>query len=506
MIKYTPWEYQEKITQFIIDNPKCAIFADMGLGKTVSCYDAVSKLYSSGKLGKVLIIAPVRVASHTWPEERKKWDFSGWLDLDAIEGIPKKRLECLKSEAHIHTVSRDNVVWLTNQYVMKDSRKLRKKNPWPYDMIIIDESTSFKNRTSQRFKKLRKLTCHTERVVLLSGTPTGNGLESLWAQIYLLDQGERLGRTFTEHEEKFFRRSYNGFSLEPLEDSEEKIFDLISDISLSMKSEDYLKLPPLIINDIELTFDKKLRAVYDKLEKEFVITLDEEDELKFIKVKLKTALKNTNKKTQPERYAKIEEKIEEYSEQIQIVAKTRAALSMKLRQLCGGAPYKDIEEGKARQWVDIHSLKLDALEEIIDSAQGVPILVAYQFESDKQRILKRFRNAKALGKTSDIDKWNAGKFPIFLVHERSVGHGMNMQHGGNRLVWFNITWSFECYEQLLKRLHRQGQTRPVFVDRILIKDTVDSDMCESLREDKGLLGRLMDRLKKNCSKRQRLAK
>lgn len=430
-MKYEPHSYQEYATQWILDKQKSGLLMDMGLGKTVCTLTAVQELlYNYFEISKALVIAPLRVAEDTWSSETEKWDHLKKLKISKVLGTEKERRTALISKADIYVINRENVVWLVKYYGIK----------WPFDMIIIDELSSFKSPKSQRFKALRKVIPLTKRIVGLTGTPAPNGLIDLWSEIYLLDQGERLGRTLTGYRERYFvpdKRNQNIiFSYKPKEETETVIYNKLSDICVSMKAEDYLKLPERINNVIQIQLPKEAEAKYRKLEKELLLPLQGSD----------------------------------------IVANTAAVLTNKLLQMANGAVYDENGEIK-----EIHDAKLKALDEIVEAANGKPVLIFYAYRHDKYRIEKYLNNVKELKTSEDIKAWNKGEIPIMLVHPASAGHGLNLQTGGNIIVWFGLTWSLELYQQANARLYRQGQKHNVIVHHIIAKGTMDEDVMKALK-------------------------
>ncbi|EPH98168.1 SNF2 domain protein [Enterococcus faecalis 13-SD-W-01] len=380
------------------------------------------------------MIAPLSVAKKTWTDEIEKWDQLKHLTFSKILGNEKKRLEALNKKADVYLINRENVEWLVNYY----------QRAWPFKTVIIDELSSFKSNGAKRFKALKKVRPKMERVIGLTGTPSPNTLLDLWPQIYLLDQGERLGKTITQYRNKYFvpaqKNGHIVHSWKLIPGAEEAIYEKISDICVSMKAKDYLKLPPRTDNIMKIELADSDKRKYKELEREYVLELSDSD----------------------------------------VVASNAATLSNKLLQLSNGAIYD--ENGEAKE---IHSKKLEALESIIEEAQGQPVLVFYQYKHDLERILKKFKEAKSLDVSAgDIEKWNDGKIPILLAHPQSAGHGLNLQKGGHIIVWFGLTWSLEYYQQANARLDRQGQTEPVIVHHLVTKDTIDEQVIESLQNKK----------------------
>lgn len=446
-------EYQKAAVQHIIDHDAAGLFLDMGLGKTVSTLTAVNQLMNVYlEVKKVLVIAPKRVAEDTWTTECEKWEHLHGLRVSRVLGTEKKRKAALKADADIYVINRENVVWLVAQL----------KGWWPFDMIVIDELSSFKSNTAARFKALRQVRPMTSRVVGLTGTPAPNGLIGLWPQMYLLDMGERLEKTITAYRAKYFRPGRtNGqvvFDYKPNTGSEEAIYKKISDICISMKAEDYLDLPDMIEIPVEVSMNERQMKQYEKFEEEQVLKLQEEGD---------------------------------------ISAVNAAALSNKLLQYANGAIY-DAE----RNIHELHEAKLDALEEIVEAANGSPVLVFYSFRHDVARILKRLKlyHPKEIGGQEDIQAWNEGKIPVMLAHPASAGHGLNLQKGGHIMVWFGLPWSLELYQQANARLHRQGQSQPVRNYIIMTKGTMDADVKKALSGKTDRQDALMEAVKARIEK------
>jgi len=420
---YNPHEYQTHCTQFILENTSAGLFLDMGLGKSVITLTAlVDLLHDRFEVSKVLVIAPLRVAGTTWLDEVRKWDHLQNLTISKVLGSVKERTMALYKKADIYTINRENVPWLVDFY----------KNDWPFDMVIIDELSSFKSPSAKRFKALKKVRHKIKRIVGLTGTPAPNGLLDIWSQIYLLDGGERLGRTFSGYRGRYFhpQKYINGgiptdYALN--DDAEDKIYDRLSDICISMKALEYLKMPEIIFNKIEVALSEKEMSLYRKLERDLLLPLEESD----------------------------------------VDAANAAVLSNKLLQMSGGAVYD--EYGDVQY---IHDRKLEALEDLIEAANGKSVLIYYGFRHERDRIKKRFE-AEEINTSSDIAKWNRGEMAIALCHPASAGHGLNLQSGGCTIIWFGVTWSLELYQQANARLWRQGQKQTVIINHILTKQTID---------------------------------
>lgn len=434
-MQYKPHRYQEFAKEHIIRHAVAALFLDMGLGKTVITLTAIKELmYERFEIQKVLVIAPLRVARDTWPAEIRKWDHLVGLTYAVAVGTQAERLAALRSKADIHIINRENVTWLVEESGL----------PFDYDMVVIDELSSFKSYRAKRFKSLLSVRRTVKRIVGLTGTPSSNGLMDLWAQFRLLDLGERLGRYISRYRERYFlpdkRNAQVVFTYKLKPGAEEQIYHAISDITISMKAEDYLDLPPCIHNVVKVALSEREREVYERFRKEMVISLGGEE----------------------------------------IDAMNAAALSNKLLQMANGAVYDDCHTGH-----QIHDRKLDALEDLIEAANGRPVMVCYWFRHDLERIRRRFPAVRELKTAQDIEDWNAGKIPVALVHPASAGHGLNLQYGGCTLIWFGLTWSLELYQQTNKRLHRQGQKNTVVIHHIVADGTIDELVLAALhRKDK----------------------
>lgn len=444
-----PHRYQEIAIKKIYNTPKTGLFLDMGLGKTVITLTAIDNLINAlFEVTKVLVIAPLRVAEDTWSKECDKWDHLRHLRVSKILGTPSQRRKALVADADIYVVNRENVVWLTNELSSFG-------NGWSFDMVVIDELSSFKSSKSKRFRALRKYITRSERVVGLTGTPAPNGLIDLWSQIYLLDGGERLGKTITGYRERFFvpnqRNATTIFNYKPKEQAESKINQLISDICLSMQAEDWLEMPERIDNIRQVRLSDKELADYEQFERDSYFEFLEGE----------------------------------------VSAASAAALTGKLLQYSNGAVYTELKE-----FIDVHDKKLDELEEIISVANGKPILCFYSFRHDFSRIMKRFPFAVKLDGPDTIDAWNAGDIPLLLAHPASAGHGLNLQGGGNIIVWFGLNWSLELYQQANARLYRQGQeAESVIIHHIVTENTVDERVLASLQGKADVQKDLLDSLK-----------
>lgn len=443
-MKYVPYEYQQYATRFIEKNEVAAIFLECGLGKSVITLTAINNLIAKGEVKKVLVIAPLRVGKTTWPDEIEKWEHLKGLTYSVAIGTVKERESALRKNADITIINRENVEWLIAKSGV----------PFDYDMVVIDELSSFKSYKAKRFKYLLKARPTVERIVGLTGTPSSNGLMDLWAQFRLLDLGERLGRYITRYREGYFtpdkRNAQVVFSYKPLPGAEEKIYDKIGDITISMKAKDYLKMPDLVMNTVKVKMSDKDGAIYEQLKDDMFIDIREEE----------------------------------------IDVANAAALSNKLQQLANGAIY-----GADKKVIRIHDGKLDALEDLIESANGKPVLVAYWFKHDLERIKERFPIVREIKTPDDIKAWNKGEILVGIIHPASAGHGLNLQQGGSTMIWFGLTWSLELYQQTIARLYRQGQTKTVVVHHIVTEGTIDELMLVSLDRKEKRQDALIDAVK-----------
>lgn len=436
-------EYQKRSVNFFLDEKKVGLLLDMGLGKTISTLTALADLHDGCAINKTLIIAPLRVANTVWHTEAKNWEHTKHLKLNICTGTEKNRRANLLKTADIYVINKENVEWLVNLYGKK----------WPFDCVIIDESSCFKSSSSKRWKALRKVVPFIEYTALLTGTPAPNGLLDVWSQIYLLDCGKRLGRNMTTYKQRFFQSDYMGYNHTLAPGAEEKIHSLIADITLSMKAEDYLQLPDRIDIVQPVKISKKLMKEYTELEKEFYLELEDGNNIEAVNA---------------------------------------AVVSNKLLQFCNGAVFTD----DLGNWSEIHKGKIEALKELIEDNPTENILVAYNYKSDKERILKAFPTATTLDKEGlAVDEWNKGNIKMLLAHPASAGHGLNLQKGGSMIVWFGLTWSLEYYQQFNARLHRQGQQKPVRVVHIVAEGCIDERVCEVLQQKEITQDRLIDALK-----------
>ena len=426
-MKYKPHSYQEYAKEFILAHPVCCLMLDMGLGKTIITLSALWLLaLDSFDIGKILVIAPKRVAEDTWPKEMAKWEHLTGLTFSLVLGNQKQREEALNKRAFVYIINRENVSWLIEN------------GQWDFDTVVIDELSSFKSNKAQRFKTLKKVRPKVQRVIGLTGTPAPNSLLDLWPQLYLLDMGHRLGRFIGGYRDRFFKPNKRNreiiYTYKLRDGAEGKIYELISDICISMKAVDFLDMPEKVYNRIEVSMEKKEQQLYDRFQKDMVLSLGGDD----------------------------------------VDAINAAGLSNKLLQMANGAVY-----GEKKKVLRIHDRKLDALEDLIEAANGKPILVAYWYKHDLARIRERF-DVRTIDTSEDIDDWNAGKISVALIHPASAGHGLNLQEGGSTVVWFGLTWSLELYQQLNARLWRQGQKNTVVIAHIVTCGTHDEDVMRAL--------------------------
>ena len=429
-MKYSPHNYQTYATDFIVGHPEAAVFLDMGLGKSVITLTALLDLcLDRFEIAKVLVIAPLRVARDTWTAELQKWDHLKCFTYATVIGSVSEREAALRKKAHIYLINRENVSWLIEESGF----------PFDFDMIVIDELSSFKSYQAKRFRSLLRVRPTVKRIVGLTGTPAGNGLTDLWAEFRILDLGKRLGRFITHYRNRYFlpdkRNGMTVYSYKPLPGAEDAIYRQISDITVSMKAVDHLDMPECIFNDVTVSLSEEERQKYDTLRNDLILSLGEDE----------------------------------------IDAANAASLSNKLSQMANGAVY-----GEDKTVHRIHDRKLDALEDLIEAANGKPVLVAYWYRHDLERIRTRFC-VREIRTPTDISDWNAGKIPVAVIHPASAGHGLNLQAGGSTLIWFGLTWSLELYLQTNARLWRQGQTaKTVVIHRIVAEGTVDELMLKAL--------------------------
>lgn len=455
-------QYQNFCVQHLIENPYAALFVGLGMGKSISTLTALVDLIESGDARKILVVAPLRVAQHTWPMEVQKWRHTKHLTVSVCVGTEKQRLKALKAKADIYTINRENVPWLVGLYLKK----------WPFDTVVLDEMSSFKNHQSSRFKALKTIRPQIKRVIGLTGTPASNSLLDLWSQLYLLDQGDRLFKNIGQYRKKYFNEGQKndhvvydwslkkGDSLLGKEIYQREIYEKIGDICISLKAEDWLDLPKVLEREIVVEMPKSVKANYERFERDAVLEFQGEE----------------------------------------ITAASAVALSNKLLQFANGAIYKDLDK---REFTEIHDLKLKALEEILEAANGNPVLCFYKYKHDVERIqkvLKKYGPHK-LGKGSgDIDRWNNGEISFLLAHPASAGHGLNMQDGGHLIVWFGLPWSLELFQQGNARLNRQGQKQSVIIQKIKVLGTMDEDVIDALERKDDSQERLMQAVKAKIKK------
>lgn len=436
-------DYQIKAIDFIKKQERCALFLDMGLGKTTSTLTAITDLKDEMSVSKVLVIAPLRVANSTWAQEVEKWRHLEHLKVSVCTGTEKARRSALHRDADVYVINRENVLWLVELYKAK----------WPFDCVVVDESSSFKNPSAKRFRALKKILPYTNYMVLLTGTPSPNSLLDLWPQMYLVDFGERLGRTITGYRQRFFEQDYMGYRYTIRNGCADKIHALLADKVISMDAEDYLELPDRIDLTTRVTLPPAALKAYKELEKTLLTELDSGEEVEAI---------------------------------------TAAALANKMLQMSNGGAYYD----EHKNWAEVHKEKLDALSDIVDDNPNENILVAYNYRFDLERLLKRFPQAEVLDKQqSTIDRWNRGEIKMLLAHPASAGHGLNLQSGGSMIVWFGLNWSLELYQQFNARLHRQGQTKPVRIIHIVSNETIDDRVLGVLRDKDATQSSLLNALK-----------
>lgn len=446
-MNFSPHNYQSYAIEYIETHPVAAVLLDMGLGKTVISLTAIADLlFDSFEAHRILVVAPLRVARDTWPAEISKWQHLKHLTYAVAVGTVKERKAALSAGADITIINRENLGWLIDSSGYE----------FDYDMVIIDELSSFKNHKSKRFQSLMKVRPKVKRIIGLTGTPSSNGLMDLWAEFKLLDFGERLGRFITHYRNNYFipdkRNGEIIYSYKPMPYAEDAIYRKISDITISMKSTDHLQMPELITSQYEVQLSEKEEQRYEELKADFILELPEGE----------------------------------------ITAANAASLTGKLSQLANGAIYDD--EGNI---VEFHDRKLDALEDIIESANGKPLLVAYWFKHDLQRIKKRF-DVREIKTSKDIIDWNNGDIPVAVIHPASAGHGLNLQAGGSTLIWFGLTWSLELYQQTNARLWRQGQASgTVVIEHIITKGTIDERILKALSLKEVSQNALIDAVKAN---------
>ena len=451
---FSPYPYQQYCIDSIIYNRAIGLFLDMGLGKTVITLSAIHDLrYNRWEVSKPLIIAPKTVAEATWTTEAKKWDHLKMMRVVPVLGTVQQRLRALATPADAYVINRENVTWLVEHF----------KNAWPFDMVVLDESSSFKNASSKRFKSMKLVRSRIKRIVELTGTPSSNGLEDLWAQIYLLDGGARLGKTLGAYRDRYFvpgrRNRTTIFNYAPKDGSFEMIKQAISDICISMKASDYLTLPDMIPHDIPVALDSAAKKAYAQLETDLLLQVDE----------------NT------------------------ITAQSAGVLTGKLLQLCNGAIYDE-----NRNAVKVHDCKINAFLELIEQLNGQHAQVFYNFQHDRDRLVEALASTKlrvrVYSQAKDEADWNNGEIDVLLAHPASCGYGLNLQRGGYNAIWFGLTWSLEQYEQANKRLHRQGQEHPVVIHHLIVQGGMDESVVAALQSKGDMQNALMDALRVRINK------
>lgn len=453
-MKFVPHAYQKYCINRAINEDVLGMMLDMGLGKTAITLTVINDLkYNRFQVSRALVIAPKKVAESTWSKEAAKWDHLSMLRISSVLGSQAKRIRALNTPADIYVINRENVPWLVEYY----------RNAWPFDMVVVDESSSFKSHKAKRFKSLTRVRDHISRMIILTGTPAPNGLIDLWAQIYLLDQGQRLGKKITHYRERYFepdQRDRNRvFSYVPKPGSEEAIHQLIGDICISMSAEDYLELPDCLQVTVPVKLDGKAQAIYTRMEREMLIEVED----------------------------------------AVIDAGSAAVLTGKLLQLCNGAVYDE-----QHQAVELHSCKIEAFMELVEALQGQPAIVFYNFRHDLDRIKKALAGSglrvRELKTPQDEEDWNKRQIDILLAHPASSAYGLNLQDGGNQVIWFSLNWSLELYQQANKRLHRQGQKQKVIIHHLVVEGGRDQDVMAALEDKNATQASLLESLKVRIDK------
>lgn len=452
-MKFEPWNYQKLTIEKIIEHRSFIVLQEMGLGKTVSTLTAIWQLmYDRFEVSRVLVIAPLRVAQHTWPAELGKWDHLKDIRLSRILGTVAERRRGIRQDADIYVINRENVAWLVDEL----------KSSWPFDMVVVDELSSFKSSGSRRFRALRKVLGYIDRIVGLTGTPAPNGLIDLWSQVYLIDRGERLGKTKKYFLDRYFEAeantvmsggrlvNYRTYSPKPM--AEEAIYKKIQDICISMKSVDYLDMPERIDNVVEVILPPEADVLCKKLERQRILEFMDSGE--------------------------------------PVTAKSAAALSNKLLQMANGAVYDEVG---GVVW--IHDEKMKVLDELLEEANGKPVMVFYSYRHDLARLKARYKEARTLDTAEVIDEWNAGRISMLLVHPASAGHGLNLQSGGSVVIWFGLTWSLELYLQANARIYRQGQEETVYIHHLVTKGSMDEAVMQVLAGKEETQEALMEAVK-----------
>jgi SNF2 family DNA or RNA helicase len=451
-MQFLPHPYQAYCIEQLIERPRLGLFLEMGLGKTVITLTAIHDLkFDRFAIHRALVIAPRKVAEGTWSREAEKWDHLKGLRVSVALGSEKQRIRALTKDADVYVINRENTVWLCEKF----------GNEWPFDMVVCDEFSSFKSHSAERFKALKRILPKISRLVGLTGTPAPNGLQDLWAQVYLLDEGQRLGKTWSGFQDRYFHYNPYNHELKEKNDAEETVKSLIGDICISMRSEDYLTLPPLIVDDIPVFLSAAARSAYDKMERDCLLELQDTT----------------------------------------IEAGSAVALTGKLLQLCGGSVY-DTETGTP---YTVHGDKLAALAELLEGLHGQHALLFYGFRHEVDKLLstcgKLGLRARQLATQADADAWNRGEIDVLLAHPASCAYGLNLQQGGRHVIWYTLTWSLELYQQANARLHRQGQTAgPVIVHRLLVDGGMDCDVAAALEGKRDVQDALMDALRARIEK------
>lgn len=443
--KFIPHDYQKYCINRVLADEALGLFLDLGLGKTVITLTAINDLkYNRFVIRKALVIAPKKVAEATWTNEASKWQHLQHMRVQPVLGDKNKRIRALNTPADIYVINRDNIVWLTEYY----------RNAWPFDLVVLDELSSFKNHAAKRTKALSWIRPHIKRIIGLTGTPAPNGLLDLWAQVHLLDMGDRLEKNITGYRTKYFEKNYNGFGYTAKPGADETIQNKIADICISMKAEDYLELPDAITNVIPIVLDDKAKKQYEKFEKDMLLQL----------------------------------------EGTEITATSAAVLTGKLLQLCNGAMYDE-----DRNVHEIHDNKIEAFTELVEQLNGKPALVFYSYQHDLTRIHKALEKSglriRELETPQDQLDWNEGKIDILLAHPASAAYGLNLQDGGNHVVWFGLNWSLELYQQANGRLHRQGQKQKVILHHLVVQGGADEDVMAALEGKAATQDKLLEALK-----------
>ena len=439
-------EYQNYCVDFLKTHAEAMLILEMGLGKSAISLTAIADLmFDSFDVGKTLVIAPLRVAKTVWPEERETWEQASFLQMSVMVGSAKQREAALAASADVYVVNRENVKWLVD-YLEK------RRIPWPFDMVVVDESSSFKSPSAKRFKALKRMLPRIHRVVILTGTPAPNGIEDLWSQIYLLDRGERLGRYVTHYRERYFDHNPWRHEYVPKPGAFEAVQNRISDICVSMKAEDWIQLPEMIVQDVPVVLEGAGLKAYREMERTMVAEVGGEE----------------------------------------ISAMTAAGLANKLLQLCGGSVYD--EAGQAHH---VHDAKLEALGELIEQLHGEHALLLYEYQHELPGIEAALKGLRwrRLESAEDAEAWNRGEVDVLIAHPASCAYGLNLQDGGHHVIWFTLTWSLELYQQANARLHRQGQEKPVIVHRLLVQGGVDEDVAKALEGKDETQAALVEALK-----------